>query len=300
MDILAGLSQSQVGAIRHIRRHIQLGEGEPLFWEGQPASSLYVVLKGRIEVFKETPKGKVILAHVGEREVLGEVGILMEDSKRSASARALDPTVVLEIPNNPVKLFRQLKDWDATITLIENLFWVIASRLNSLDQRTSKRGSKKDTSWMRGMEYDAEKGLEAIRGALPSKGFFRRMAESFTAGAGSYIFHQGEVSDGFYFIRSGTVQILKEMGRGDAKPLGKMSGPCIVGEVGYFSKQRRTASVRCASEVEYHFFSAERFEELREKHPADALKVIFAAAQLAVFLFLQRETLPEPGRKSPN
>lgn len=75
--------------------------GEMVFHEGDDKREMYVVLEGRIEVFKlnqreKGPSQEVLLATLGRGDFLGEMSLL-ESQPRSASARAQTPVKLLAI-----------------------------------------------------------------------------------------------------------------------------------------------------------------------------------------------------------
>ncbi|MBT3237142.1 MAG: cyclic nucleotide-binding domain-containing protein [Rhodospirillaceae bacterium] len=68
--------------------------GELVFRESEASSSVFVVVKGNVELTKSGEMGSVMLAMLGPDEMFGEMGIL-DKSRRSATATAVG-TVVLE------------------------------------------------------------------------------------------------------------------------------------------------------------------------------------------------------------
>jgi CRP/FNR family transcriptional regulator, dissimilatory nitrate respiration regulator len=71
-----------------------------LFREGEPAKGLYIILSGRIEVYRATEEGKEHVIHVGKsRRHLGELPLL-DGSPYPASARAATETRVVFLPRD--------------------------------------------------------------------------------------------------------------------------------------------------------------------------------------------------------
>ena len=69
--------------------------GEMVFREGDPGDELFIVVKGRVEIFVSDQEGKdVILAEVGEGSCFGEMSII-DQSPRSAACRVLEDAVFL-------------------------------------------------------------------------------------------------------------------------------------------------------------------------------------------------------------
>src|SRR5262245_19212264 len=79
------------------RRLIERGEvrsliaGDLLYREGDPASSVALVLIGDLEVFVDRGGRSMTLTHAGPGSILGEIGVLC-GIDRTASVRAAEPT----------------------------------------------------------------------------------------------------------------------------------------------------------------------------------------------------------------
>lgn len=83
-----------------------LQEGEFLFRRGHRGNSMYVIVSGQVELdFGED----LVIKQLGANEFLGELGLLIGDHMRSADARALCATRLLELGNAD---FQRLVDSD--------------------------------------------------------------------------------------------------------------------------------------------------------------------------------------------
>lgn len=80
------------------------GAGEVIVAEGATGTSAYVILEGRVEVFKTVNRLKVSLRVLGKGEVFGEMGII-DHGARSAAVAALDRVRVAVVPEGE---FRRL------------------------------------------------------------------------------------------------------------------------------------------------------------------------------------------------
>lgn len=255
--------------------HRQLEAGEVVFAEGDPASGLYVVLTGRIEIIKPGPDGSELrLAEVGPDGVFGEMGLIVESGTRSATARAMEPAQVLMVPNNPIQTLREMGEIGGTVQLLKHVICRLAEWLRA------KNEAPADGSQRTGDEAARTAAAEVIRSHLPRQ-FLGLYTPRTRLEDGGYLCQEGDRPDGFYFIHSGTLQVLR---REAAEPIGELQGPTVVGEVGYFSGERRLVSLRASGEVVYSAFSAEAFEELEENHPEKAIEVLIAAARSIVAL----------------
>jgi CRP-like cAMP-binding protein len=108
----------------------KLIRGDVLFHEGDPPDSLYLVLEGRIAIAmaSQVDHRESVVALMEAGDLFGELGML-DDGLRSAMARALEPSKVLEVPFEPVK---QLLHEDPR--LLWNVTRLLATRLRVMDE----------------------------------------------------------------------------------------------------------------------------------------------------------------------
>ncbi len=73
---------------------VEYGAGEVIFKQGYPAQDSYIIEKGKVEIYLEHVDGsEQLLATLGEGQMFGEEGP-MTMMPRSASARAIERTVL--------------------------------------------------------------------------------------------------------------------------------------------------------------------------------------------------------------
>jgi len=102
--LFAGLDSEELAALADIALEKEFATGEIIFEERQPAHHLYILVRGKVDVFRRVDTNEYPIATLGEKECFGEMAIL-DDEPRSASVRAVDPTVVLKIDRES---FREL------------------------------------------------------------------------------------------------------------------------------------------------------------------------------------------------
>jgi CRP-like cAMP-binding protein len=73
------------------------GSGEYIIRQGESATALYILLRGRVLVERERDGTVEVLRELGPYAFFGEVALL-EDSERTASVKALDETECLLLP----------------------------------------------------------------------------------------------------------------------------------------------------------------------------------------------------------
>lgn len=112
------------GVERHLIR------GDVLFNEGDPPDSIHLVVSGRLAIAIANPidRRESVVALMEPGDLFGELGML-DDGPRSAMARALEPSLVLEIPYEPV-----LEMFDRHPRLLRNVTRLLAQRLRAMDE----------------------------------------------------------------------------------------------------------------------------------------------------------------------
>jgi hypothetical protein len=69
--------------------------GETIIKGGDFGISIYLIVKGKVEVYIESQKGEISLATIGPGEMMGEMIFLTGNTaRRTASVRAVEPTVL--------------------------------------------------------------------------------------------------------------------------------------------------------------------------------------------------------------
>lgn len=135
-DILAGTQFfadapiEVLAAVAAAARQRSLVRGDVLFREGDEPTALFVVLTGRIAIAigNELDNRESMVALMEAGDLFGEMGMLDDEGGRSAMARALEPSDVLEIPYEPV-----LEILQADPRLLWGVTRLLAQRLRVMD-----------------------------------------------------------------------------------------------------------------------------------------------------------------------
>ncbi|MFV0307457.1 MAG: Crp/Fnr family transcriptional regulator [Desertimonas sp.] len=129
-DFFADAGRDVLTSLAALSERRTLVRGDTLFDEGDPPDALYVVTKGRIAIAIANPidhrESVVALMEVGD--LFGEMGML-DDRPRSAMARALQPSVVVAIPYQPV-----INMFHDDPRLLWNVTRLLAGRLRTMDE----------------------------------------------------------------------------------------------------------------------------------------------------------------------
>jgi CRP/FNR family transcriptional regulator len=96
--LFGGLPQDQLQAVCAIAVTRRFAKGEIVFTEGQPGSGFYVVMSGRIKIFKVSAEGKEQILHIfGPGEPFGEVPVF-SGKPFPATAEAIEKSQLLFFP----------------------------------------------------------------------------------------------------------------------------------------------------------------------------------------------------------
>ena len=95
-----GLTEEQLEQVQQITSSRELSRGELIFSEGDEGNGFYVVVKGRIKIFKLSPEGKEQILHIiGPGEPFGEVAVFAGRSF-PANAQAINNSRLLFLPRS--------------------------------------------------------------------------------------------------------------------------------------------------------------------------------------------------------
>jgi CRP/FNR family transcriptional regulator, cyclic AMP receptor protein len=127
-ELFAELDDEAIDQVAAASRSRQLRRGDVVFTEGAIPDHLYVVQDGRIAIASKSDDGRESVFALMERgELFGEMGLL-DGLGRSAEARALEPSQIIEIPYGPVRAA-----FDARPELLWGVVALLAGRLRSMD-----------------------------------------------------------------------------------------------------------------------------------------------------------------------
>jgi CRP-like cAMP-binding protein len=124
LPLFSSVSPSSARALATGCRFGELEKGQVLFFESDPAESVYVVLSGKIAIILNSPDGReLVMDALHPGEILGELGALTSGA-RSASAVAHARSEVLKIPR---EAFARIVDAEPCVA--RNLLDILAHRL---------------------------------------------------------------------------------------------------------------------------------------------------------------------------
>ncbi len=122
--LFGGLSEEQLGQIGKIAVLKQYKRAEAIFWDGDPGNGFYVVLEGRVKIFKTSADGKEQILHIyGPGNPIGEVPVF-SGNRFPANAQAIEKSRLLFFPR---KDFIDLITCQPSLAL--NMLAVLSMRL---------------------------------------------------------------------------------------------------------------------------------------------------------------------------
>ena len=98
IPLFNGLPDDQLNAIRQIALEKQFGKGQNIFSEGDETKGFFVVVTGRVKIYKVSSEGKEQILHIFEAgQSFGEVTVFT-DRQLPANAEALAKSRLLFFP----------------------------------------------------------------------------------------------------------------------------------------------------------------------------------------------------------
>jgi CRP-like cAMP-binding protein len=118
---------------------VQLKKGDILFREGDPSEAMYVIKSGQIAITKAKGSSEIILAELGPGDMLGEMAFF-DNKPRSAGARALQETIVIELPFKALSAqFKTFPEWLKAIVRTVNTHLRNANqKIKNLERATTE------------------------------------------------------------------------------------------------------------------------------------------------------------------
>lgn len=136
MPIFSALNES---ALEFIERHCETRTillGDPVFLEGDPANSLFILESGEAEVLKTCDPDLRRLSYLNPGDCFGEMAIV-DHQPRSATVMAISDCQALEITAEHLYALKA-HDPDQFIQIQANLLRELSRRLRFLDDKLAK------------------------------------------------------------------------------------------------------------------------------------------------------------------
>jgi CRP/FNR family cyclic AMP-dependent transcriptional regulator len=144
IPIFQGVPEDGLNELSRQGQACHFQAGAELMHQGEPSTSLHVILTGRVQVERGHPSlsEPLILAELGPGEVVGEMGLL-DGEPRSATVRAIEETETIELSRDQVAAIIAQHP-ETTVSLLR----MVSRRLrttNDLVEEVLRRGGRAST-----------------------------------------------------------------------------------------------------------------------------------------------------------
>jgi HD-GYP domain-containing protein (c-di-GMP phosphodiesterase class II) len=104
LEFFARMSDEQLKLLARVTRLRSFRSGQLVIKENGPADNFFIILAGRVQITKTLENGEQMQLSVETRgKFFGEMALL-DERRRSASARALERTILLEVSRNDFRV----------------------------------------------------------------------------------------------------------------------------------------------------------------------------------------------------
>ena len=227
--------------------------------EGEFSSEMYFLLKGKVKV----SKGDTFLAMLNEGSFFGEMGAVAK-GPRTASVQAQTPVHAFVLHSSDVQRMMAVSPeagqklvGEATTRLEELLIQSQAKKEEenkALEQGKGKKGKKGKNE----KDDNAGPGTSSGAGAAPAP-----QVEYMVAKPGEVVISEGELTDDFYFLRSGEVEVSKE-----GRVVATLRGGSFFGEMAALCPGPRTSRVMALTYSEMFKMRGEVLRAVFHAEPA--------------------------------
>lgn len=146
--LFQGLTEITIERLAKELRRDRIQPGDLLMQEGDLASHMYVILAGEVEILTPSSHGNVCVAILGPGDWLGEMSAL-EIQPRSATARALAPSLMLRITASDVRNLLQDQDMADYAHFVLNIARELHRRLRVADRLIANSGATMAQDYVR-------------------------------------------------------------------------------------------------------------------------------------------------------
>lgn len=133
IPILSSLNDDEVFDFIRLCRVHRVAKGDPLFKQGEPGRSMYIIGEGGVDVFLEREGERELVAKFGALDVIGELALL-DPGERSATAIANAETTIYEVSGEDFDgMVRQ--HHPAAFKILRGVSRLVCKRIRSVNER---------------------------------------------------------------------------------------------------------------------------------------------------------------------
>ena len=133
VGVFGGLDEESLALLAAELPTVHAEAGETVVGEGDTSREMFIVVGGELEVVKESKSGKEArVALFGPGDWFGEMSIL-EPAPRSATVRAVAPTMLVRVSNEHIERLLYRRDLKAYSLFLMNIARELSRRLRVAD-----------------------------------------------------------------------------------------------------------------------------------------------------------------------
>lgn len=146
--LFSALDEEQLERVRRHSHVIDMVEGESLFFQGDEVSNFYLVLEGRIKLYRVSPEGKekiVVIMETGD--TFGEALMFMSKTTYPVTSTALGPSHVIGIN---CRAFKELlrESIETCFLVMGNMSFRLRELLHEIDALSLETGTVRIASYL--------------------------------------------------------------------------------------------------------------------------------------------------------
>ena len=146
--LFSALSDTQLERVRRYSHIIDMVEGESLFFQGDEATSFYLVLSGRVKLFRVSPDGKEKVVEIMETgATFAEALMFMDQPNYPVTATALAPSRVVVINCREYKAMLR-ESIESCFLLMGNMSYRLRALIHEIDALSLDTGTVRTIAYL--------------------------------------------------------------------------------------------------------------------------------------------------------
>jgi len=169
--LFSSLTDIQMDRVHQNSKIVKLEEGQLLFAQGEDVTNFYLVLSGKMKLFRVSPDGQEkIIEIVPQGEVFAEALMFMDQPHYPVSSAALSDTVVIGIDTSDFKAML----WDSVETcllLLGDMSFRLRKLVHEIDTLTLHSGTCRVANYLLQQIQDGQEciELEVAKGVIAAR-----------------------------------------------------------------------------------------------------------------------------------
>ena len=146
--LFSALDETQIERVRRHCHITDMVEGESLFFQGDNATSFYLVLSGRIKLYRVSPDGKEKVVEIMEAgTTFAEALMFMDEPYYPVTATALAPSRVIVINGREYKAMLR-ESIDSCFLLMGNMSYRLRGLIREIDALSLDTGTVRTIAYL--------------------------------------------------------------------------------------------------------------------------------------------------------